>query len=513
MRIALITTPTRIYTPNTILPLGALHLAAYLEMSGHSVKVIDVARTRQDIASTIREIREFMPDVIGVSGIITAYRFVKELVRAIKKAYPLIPVVVGGHITIDNADQLIHEAGCDYVVTGYGEKPLLMFLEYMEGKRAIDSVPQLSYLNAGNVVKNPHSAFFKNVDEIPFPAYGHVDMEYYLTASPRNPKLDMYIKKTGKKAPPMRFAPVNGALGCTDRCSFCVHEFEYKGFHMHSVEYVIRNIRMLHDGYGARIFGMGEDLFLYNPQQARAFADAMNRNFPDAYFSCSVRADYITPELLEALKTSNCFYLAYGFESGDDSILKILGKRMSRSTNIRAYKLISNTHITPACSIMVGTPGETRNTIQNTIAAVEEAEIVNSAVFFTTPYPGARLFRWCREQGLIKDVDAYLEKVSNRDASVLSINFTPFPDMVVRMMKIMVQNALERNKRRKDPLYKMSYKRYVVYHCFVPMVFEAYFALRSILAVFFSRYGKNAIDIKLNGEGTVLLSCDKEPLA
>lgn len=512
MRVVLVTTPTRTAMPNDMLPLGVLQLTSYLELHGHSVKVIDVARTRQSIDATIKQIGEFSPDVIGISGICTAYTVVKALARSMKAAFPRIPIIVGGHITIDNTEPLILSAGCDYAVVGYGEIAFLNFLESLEGKRKIEDAPQLSYLRDGTVVRNKGTAFFNNIDEMPFPAYDHIDMEHYLTVYGKRHygwrSLQSYIKKTGKKLPAPRAALVTGALGCTDKCSFCIHEFEYKGLHVHSIDYVIKSIEILYKKYGARIFAVGEDLFLYSPAQAREFVSAMNSNFPDAFFWCSIRANYVTPELLRELRDSNCFNLFYGFESGDDDILKMLGKRLSRSTNINAYKLLNDSPITPRCSFMVGTPGETRETVQRTVTAIEEAGVVEGPIFFTTPYPGSRLFRWCRETGLIKDVEQYLETVSDRNASVLTVNFTPYPDRIVEMMQTIVQNALDRNRKKSDPTFRIPIRRLIIDHWVKPVLFEAYFIARAVLGLVFKKYRKNVIDMKLNADKTVLLLSD-----
>src|SRR3990170_3417811 len=296
MKIALISTPTRTHSPNLIMPLGIMYLASYLEQLGHTVKIIDIARTRQSNNVTIDELSKSKPDLIGISGIITAFRFVNELVRDLKKAFPDIPVVVGGHIVLDNYEMLLRNTGCDYTITGYGEKPLVRLIEHLEKKLNREDVPGLSYLKNGKIVHNPQAPFFEDMDSIPLPAYHQIDMEYYITAFKKIPKLETYLAKSGKPAPPMRYAVIIGARGCTDLCSFCVHEFGYKGFFVHSVDYVINNMKFLYEKYNVRIFSIGEDLFLYNAKQATELVNAMNANFPDAYFSCSTRADYVVKQ-------------------------------------------------------------------------------------------------------------------------------------------------------------------------------------------------------------------------
>jgi anaerobic magnesium-protoporphyrin IX monomethyl ester cyclase len=510
MKIALISTPSRTYAPNYIPPLGLMYLAAHLRNLGHSVTIIDIAKTRQPITTTLNELEQYQPDLIAISAIITAYRFVKHLVKDLKHAFPKKPVVIGGHITLDNVDLLINEIGVDYVIEGYGELKIAALADYLASIRPINEIPGLSYLLDGRIITNAGDLFYNKIDEAPLPAYDLVDMEYYATVTKSFPKLEAHLKKTNKPSPPLRALVVIGARGCTDRCSFCVHEFEHYGFKFHSIDYIMENIRVLYEQYGIRIFQMGEDLFLFNPRQAQAFVNAMNEKFPDAYFQCSTRADYITPEMIRIVQQSNCFTLGFGFESGNDYILNILGKRMTRQTNLKAYSLVAASDITPACSFMVGTPGETQSSIHDTILAIREGKITDSAVFITTPYPGARIYRWCIENNYIRNRSAYLDFVSDRDAVKLSINLTPYPDIIVKCMKIMVENALEVNKTEKVPSYRIPLFRRIVYHRIVPAVYTTYFSMRSVLGIFSTRFRKERIDYELNKKGTLKISMDRE---
>ncbi len=508
MKIALLSTPTRTSVPNNVPPLGIMYLAPCLRKKGHIVKILDIAKTRQSNETTIAELNDFQPDLIAISGIITAYKFIHMLVHDLKPAFPSIPIVIGGHISLDNSELLLKSVGCDYTIVGYGEKKIVYLVDFIEGKREITDIPGLSYLKEGAVQTNPGTIFFENIDDIPLPSYDLIDMEYYITVEKINPTLIQYCIKTGKPAPPMRSFCVIGARGCTDRCTFCVHEFDYKGFHVHSIEYVMANVQILYEKYRVRIFGFGEDLFLYKLDQVRQLVAAMNTRFPDAYFFCSTRADYVNRDLLRILEQSNCYELMYGFESGDTTILKVLGKRINPDTNVSAFKLIKETNITPTCSFMVGSPGETSGSIKNTISAIKSAGLVEGGIFFTTPYPGSRLFRWCREQGHINNVESYLLMISNRDASILSFNFTPYPDIIVKMMYIMVQNSFCENQKSIDKTCKIGMKDHIFKHWIVPMIYHSYFVARRCLSHIIPRYKKETLSFELNSRGTVRLSSD-----
>ena len=508
MKIALLSTPTRTSLPNTVPPLGIMYLAPCLRKNGHSVKILDIAKTRQSNETTIAELNNFQPDLIAISGIITAYKFIHTLTHDLKLAFPSIPIVIGGHISLENSELLLNSVGCNYTIVGYGERKIVYLVDLLEGKREITDIPGLSYLKEGTVRTNLGTISFENIDDIPLPSYDLIDMEYYITAEKTNSTLNQYLIKTGKPAPVMRSFCVIGARGCTDRCTFCVHEFDYKGFHVHSIEYVMANIQVLYEKFGVRIFGFGEDLFLYKLDQVRQLVAVMNTRFPDAYFSCSTRADYINLDLLRILEQSNCFALLYGFESGDTTVLKILGKRMNPDTNVSAFKLIKETNIIPICSFMVGSPGETQGSIKNTISAIKSAGIVEGGLFFTTPYPGSRLFRWCVEQGRINDVESYLFTISNRDASVFSFNFTPYPDIIVKMMYIMVQNSFHENGQAIDKTYKLGMKDRILKHGIVPIIYNSYFVARRCLSHIIPRYKKETIPFELNSRETVRLSGD-----
>ena len=125
MKIVLLSTPTRTYIPNIVPPLGIMYIASYLEKNGHNVTIVDIAKDRQDSDAIIRRLKNLKPNLIGISGIITAFSFVKELVKDIKNSLPNIPVVIGGHIVIDNYELLLKKVKSDYLIVGYGEKALL----------------------------------------------------------------------------------------------------------------------------------------------------------------------------------------------------------------------------------------------------------------------------------------------------------------------------------------------------------------------------------------------------
>lgn len=105
---------------------------------------------------------------------------------------------------------------------------------------------------------------------------------------------------------------------------------------------------------------------------------------------------------------------------------------------------------------------------------------------------------------------SYLDFISNRDAVKLSINFTPYPDIIVKMMQIVVQNALEENKKKSDKEFKIPLRSLIINHLIVSKIYEAYFMARRLLSPLISKYRADTINLDLNKQETLKLSIDHE---
>jgi radical SAM superfamily enzyme YgiQ (UPF0313 family) len=279
MRVVLLSTPTRIYVPNYIIPTGIISLAAYLEQCGHEVRVVDAAALREPNEQIVRRVAEFDPQVIGVGGIITAYGYLISITRDLKRALPAVPVVLGGQVVINNEKNCFEHMAIDCIVHGYGEIALEKLVRHYAGQLALEQIPGISYRRGDVVVTNPGREFFPNVDDMPLPAYHLIDMEHYATVNGhRHAKLQKYLDKSGKRAKNHRFATVMGTLGCTDRCTFCVHEQEFVGLKIFSNDYLIRHIRLLHETYDINVFAIGEEMLITKVSRAREFNRLMKES-------------------------------------------------------------------------------------------------------------------------------------------------------------------------------------------------------------------------------------------
>jgi radical SAM superfamily enzyme YgiQ (UPF0313 family) len=399
----------------------------------------------------------------------------------------------------------------DYAIHGYGEIALEKLVAHLEGRLPVDRIPGLSFRDGGHLVTNPGREFFRHLDDKPLPAYHLVDMEHYVAAATS-------AIPVRRALPPEHAVNVSrgmlvmGTLGCSDRCTFCIHEQEFVGLKRHTNEYVIAHLRHLRDLYGVGLFLLGEEMFIAGLEQARQFNALMQERLPDCYWAATTRAESVTPELIEELKDGHCVGLHWGYEAGSQRILELMQKRMTVPTNERAYAVAAASGLLGSLSFLVGNVGEGPLTIKETIASIRRAGITEGTVFYVSPYPGGRIWDWALERGIIRDAHQYLLDVSDVDPeSHINVNLTPHPDFILRAWKRMISRALyEEALRRQDGApsgARAGLKRRLrafLGRKVLPTLVDAYFAYYALTRTFFRTPKDRRHEYRTDATGALL---------
>jgi radical SAM superfamily enzyme YgiQ (UPF0313 family) len=401
--------------------------------------------------------------------------------------------------------------GIDFAIHGYGEIALAKLCDHLQGKLEKERIPGLSYREGDQVVTNPGREFFRHMDDKPLPAYHLIDMEHYMRhAAQALPHKRRVPTSASEEQPKGMF--VMGTLGCTDRCTFCVHEQEFVGLKRHTPEYAIRHLEFLNREYGVRYFIMGEEMFLANLRGAHEFNALMKERLPDCYWGATTRANVVTEELIEELGDGNCIGLHWGYESGSQRILDLMLKRMTVEVNEQAYRRCSDAGLLGSLSFMVGNVGETNRTVKETMKSITRAGITEGTVFHVSAYPGGRLWDWTVESGLIEDTHEYLLKVSNVDPEgTININLTPYHPWVLRAWRKMIMRriydeavkALPEDERRKrtGPGARL---RALFPQRILPALVDLYFVYRRITRTLFRTERDRMCSFREDEKGALL---------
>lgn len=375
------------------LPLGIYYLAAYIRNYGYEVNVCDAEAEKLSLEAILDELRKFNPTVIGLSSTTVAFHRVLELAEAIKNTFKSVPVVLGGAHVTSNSDQALSFSAFDYGVIGEGEVTFLELLNALTGNKPVESIHGIAYKNcSGEVVRTPAREYIRNLDDLPFPAYDLVrDIRVYA------PPPSNY-----KTLPVMNIIT---SRGCPSDCTFCDRNIFGKKYRERSAINVFEEIVYLSKTYGVKELAFVDDTFLINKNRVHELFDIIRREGYFFNWTCMARINNVTFEFLKYLKNNGCWSIAFGIESADEGILKLIRKNISpekvRSVIGWCYEL----GIETKGFFIVGHPTESLETIDKTIKFAVSLKLSAVVVTINTPIPGSRQYAEAERYGTLDTTD------------------------------------------------------------------------------------------------------------
>lgn len=361
---------------NKTFPTSIGVLAGYLFGSGiESVGIIDEQIDYIDDV-TLKDLILSMqkPKIIGLSVLTVNSKRAYELSDLIKKIDSEVLIVLGGiHPTVLPDEALKHES-VDVAVRGEGEETFRDLIKCVLNQQDYREIRGISYRKNGSIMHNPDRPLIANLDEIPpFP--------YYL--------FDKYVEKYPT------FGVVFTSRGCPYGCTFCssrsVSGRRYRYF---SIERVASEVKLLVDKYGQKSIWLMDDNIAANRKHFMLLLDTIIKAglHKKAAFHGSMRGDNMSEEILEMAKAANFKMIAFGLETGSESLMKLIDKGETVEQVAEAIRMTDRKGIATATTIIFGLPTETRKDRWDCIKLVRSLPL--SSVRFNTlvPYPGTPSF-------------------------------------------------------------------------------------------------------------------------
>ncbi|MGQ9666194.1 MAG: B12-binding domain-containing radical SAM protein [Anaerolineae bacterium] len=376
MRVALIS-PKWNQMVNSYPSLGLGYLAAVLERRGDEVRIFDFGLDpRRPLEEEVLDVLAFRPDVIGLTAMTTSYHSAEQTISLLR-AGTHAPMVLGGpHATVFPERTLREQPALDYLVFGEGEETMLELMEVIEGRRDPATVAGLCYRRAGQVMCNPARPLIRDLDALPFPARHLFQLERY----------PLYAPDGG------RLLTVLTSRGCPYNCSYCFKGIVGRTYRQRSPENLIQELKELIRTYGIHNFYFIDDLFTLDVKRLNVLLDMMIAEGLDIRWQCLARVDRVTPELLRRMAAAGCRQIHYGIESGDQEILERVGKRITLEQVRQAVRWTAEAGIRSKGYFMLGLPGDTEETMEQTIQFAASLDLDDAMFSLTTPFPGTRLW-------------------------------------------------------------------------------------------------------------------------
>ncbi len=185
------------------------------------------------------------------------------------------------------------------------------------------------------------------------------------------------------------------------------------GFRARSPGKVVDELEWLRDTFGAGAFAFYDDTFTHDLNRAMAICDEMQARKFLLPWDCRTRVDRVSKELLTKLRNTNCQLIHFGVESGSQQMLNIMRKGTTVEQNAKAIKMVKDSGILVAISLVIGYPGETPEMLQQTVDFIRKTKPDYVYMCEAVPYPGTELADYVRELGLemTEDWNQYHEQM------------------------------------------------------------------------------------------------------
>ncbi len=376
--------------------LGLGYLAAVLEANGIETKIFDGRYFNIDDEQLVEEICNFCPDVLGLSAMTHEIKLTASIARIVKEKLN-IPVIIGGcHITALPVETMREFPMFDYGVISEGEYTLIDLVKCIKGDIAVEEVEGIVYRKRGELYTNKLREPISELDSLPFPAFHHYYREGRKSLS-------------GKELPYFMFT----SRGCPFSCVFCMRILG-QNVRSRTIDNIISEIDMAILKYGATVFNFADEIFLFNNERTvKLLKKFIEKGYRDKIkWSALTRANFVNDEIIGLAKKAGCFRLEIGIESGDDKILKRIKKGTTVSQAESAIKIIKKFGIEIFSYYILGHPGETEDTIRETINLAVRLNTTAVAIGIMVPYPGTMIYEWAKDNKfgyklLSRDWDTY----------------------------------------------------------------------------------------------------------
>jgi hopanoid biosynthesis associated radical SAM protein HpnJ len=335
-----------------------------------------------------------------------------KVAEALKAANPSLLVgMVGAKVAVQPERSLAASAAIDFVAR---EEFDFTVAEVAEG-RPLAAIDGLSYTGAaGQILHNADREILPDMDRLPFvtPVYQRdLRIEDYYIGYLQHPYVSLY---TGR--------------GCRSRCTFCLWPQTVGGhrYRTRSVENVLAEAALARE-----LFPQMKELFFdddtFTDDRGRAEAIACGLSRLGITWSCNAKAN-VPRETLKVLKDNGLRLLLVGYESGNQQILINIkkGLRVDRARQFAAD--CRDLGITVHGTFILGLPGETKETIQETIRFAREVNPHSLQVSVAAPYPGTELYRQAVEQGWLPPGDEGAALVSEDGTQLASLSYPHLGD-------------------------------------------------------------------------------------
>ncbi len=369
-------------------PIYLAYTVAVVEQAGFEVSFMDAIMDELGIEEFAQAVSDFNPRLVLLETSTPSIEFDLATAAAIKAHVPeAFIALLGSHVTYFDRQTVAGNPAVDAVIRGEFEYTAADLARTLDNGGDLSGVLGLTYRDAeGDVRRNPDRPLFEPLDKMPFPARHLVQGDY---------RAGIY---SGGKPTAMV-----SSRGCPYRCTFCLWPDTMYGhkFRARSAHNVVDEIEEAVRKYGHDEIYFDDDTFTVDRRRVLEICRLIQERGlqKEVEWIAQCRVDTVDRQVLEAMKAANCGYLLFGVESGSPEMLQKMRKGITLDQVRTAFKLAKEVGIKTQAFFLFGIPGETQETIRQTIEFAKELNASSTQFAIAIPHPGTALYEECKANG------------------------------------------------------------------------------------------------------------------
>lgn len=380
--------------PAPVVPIGACMVAEAADRAGHTVRVLDLMFASDPLRAIELALRQASCDIIGLSVRNIDNNDMREPAFYIADLLPFVdairgltraPIILGGASLMIMPEEILRATGVSCAVLGDGEVVFPLVLEKFSNGEPLGNLAGIAYVENGVFRKN-HSASTGFSDEFTTPRYHRwIDAGLYRSR--------------------LATVPLQTKLGCQFQCSYCTYrKIEGSTYRLSDPQHVAKAAARLASS-GLRDIEFVDSVFNAPYDHAMAVCEALARvRLPARFQSMDVNPLFIDDELLSVMEDAGFAGIGMTVESASDQVLQGLRKGFTSRHVHAAAETVRRRRLPCLWIFMLGGPGETEETVKETLRFAEVQIRQQDAAFFAIGiriYPGTELETIARKQGVL----------------------------------------------------------------------------------------------------------------
>jgi radical SAM superfamily enzyme YgiQ (UPF0313 family) len=369
-------------------PLDIMIISGYLQKNGFESKIIDANALNIGIGETKRIIEKENPDVVifttstsTISNDLKIADITKEINKDIKT------VAIGTHVAAVPLETLNFTRNLDATVID--PEPEFAVLSLIENNLDFNKTNGLFFRKRDLIVKKHPNKKIMNLDVLGFPSHDKIDLSLY-----RDP--------LQKRKP---FTITYASRGCWHgKCIYCSCPFFFQPARARSISSIVEELEWI-ENLGIKEIKWFDAEFNNFPENTSKLLDEMIKRKIDITWSALARVDNLPVKLIEKMKKAGCHTLHVGIESANESILKNIRKNISLEQAKKTVENIKKSGLNVVTYFMLGLPGETEETMRNTLNFAKELDPDATTFSIATPHPKTLFHTWLKQNKLLKSID------------------------------------------------------------------------------------------------------------